>query len=328
MTQVAVSKSFVAHSELSRILEEHYALSNVRCQLITATMRDAYLVTSDHGRYIFMVYRHGQHTADEVAAEWQFVDYLAVNDVSVAPAVRTRDGAYVVTLHAPEGTRYGVLSTFVEGEHLRRRPSAKAVQTYGRIIGQIHLLADEMPFPLNRPERKISAIIQQSIAAFEAEVLDRRDDLAYLRDCGAILTAMVEKLSREKPGYGTIHGDVIRTNALVSDEGKVTVIDFELCGPGWRAYDVASYLHTIRGTAEEREFEQAFLSGYSEVRSLTASEQRILPVFEAVRAIFSIGTPAMNIYHWGSVYFYAFVDGSLDRLKRSMAQIHMQKGWV
>ena len=118
-----------------------------------------------------------------------------------------------------------------------------------------------------------------------------------------------------------IHGDVIRANALVADNGKVTVLDFDFCGFGWRAYDVASYLLTIRNTPQEPEFEKAFLEGYEEIRPLAREEKKALPLLEAIRAIFSIGTPAMNIEHWGSQYFYSFVDNDLAALKRSMSRI-------
>jgi Ser/Thr protein kinase RdoA (MazF antagonist) len=321
MQQLTVSKSFIQQRELARIVAEQYGLSGVSCQLISATMRDVYLVVSNDGRNILMLYQHGLHTAEEVAAEWQFLDFLAANGLSVAPAIKTRGGDYMIVLPAPEGIRYGVLSTYAAGEHLRRRSSKAAVHTYGRMIAQIHTLADHMPFLLKRADNSIKTIITQSIAAFEAEVQDRPEELVYLRKCGEILCAKVEDLPREKPIYGLIHGDVIRANALVSDEGTVTVIDFDLCGPGWRAYDVASYLHTIRNTPEERVYERAFLSGYNEARPLSEFELEMIPVFEAVRAIFSIGIPAMNIHHWGRAYFYAFLDSSLNRLKSSMAQV-------
>ena len=128
-------------------------------------------------------------------------------------------------------------------------------------------------------------------------------------------------LARQRPAYGLIHGDVIRANALVSEPGQVTIIDFDLCGPGWRAYDLAGYLLTIRDTPEEQAFEGAFLAGYQQERPLSPAEQQLLPAFEAVRAIFSIGIPAMNIHHWGSAYFHAFLEQSLKRLRASMAAV-------
>lgn len=321
MNHIRVSKSFIHREALSHAIAEQYALSNVRCQLISTTMRDVYLVTSGSGRHILMVYRHGLRTAIEVAAEWQFVDYLHAKGIPVAPAVKTKRGEYAIAFPAPEGTRYGVLSNYVDGELLRRKSSTEAVHIYGQNIAHIHTLADQMHFSLERPENNVTTIITQSVAAFEAEVRDRPHDLAYLHQCGEILCARVDSFPREEPLYGFIHGDVIRANALVSEQGTVTVIDFDLCGPGWRAYDVASYLHTIRHTPEESKFEQAFLDGYGEVRRLRASEQLMLPVFEAVRAIFSIGIPAMNIDHWGSAYFYAFLDRTLNVLRQSMARV-------
>lgn len=37
--------------------------------------------------------------------------------------------------------------------------------------------------------------------------------------------------------------------------------------------------------------------------------------------IFSIGVPAMNVYHWGSSYLHTFLDQSLKQLRDSMAHV-------
>jgi Ser/Thr protein kinase RdoA (MazF antagonist) len=263
-------------------------------------MRDVYQVSSDKQRYIFFIYRHNQRTLDEIKAEWQFVEYLAAHDIPVAPAIATKKGEYVLEFSAPEGTRYGVLTTFVEGQHLRHRSSVNAVKTYGRLIAQIHALADDMPFSLARPANDIAQLVNQSLAAFAAEVPDRPEDVAYLRQCAAILRPKFRTLPQAKPYYGLIHGDVIRANAQVAKDGTVSILDFDLCGPGWRAYDIASYLAVIRGLPEEPIWEEAFLDGYEQIRPITEVEREALPVFEAVRHIFAIGVPAMNVDHWGS----------------------------
>jgi Ser/Thr protein kinase RdoA (MazF antagonist) len=121
--------------------------------------------------------------------------------------------------------------------------------------------------------------------------------------------------------YGIIHGDAIRANALVAEDGSVTVIDFDWYGPGWRAYDIASYLLTIRGSKDEQAFAEAFLSGYTAVRPLAAHEHALLPLFEAVRAILEIGAPALHVNLWGSAYLESFFAQFLERLKRAMQQL-------
>lgn len=325
MHYARITKSFLAPDVLAQRIEAEYGFRDVHCQLITATLRDVYLIVSRASRHILIVYRHGQRTLNEITAEWEFVDYLAMHNVPVAPAIPTMSGTPILTINAPEGIRYGVVTQYVPGQHLRKQPSAGATRSYGRIIATIHTLADEMPTPFTRRGRDIIADLEQNIAAIKAVVMDRPQDVAYLDASTTELQAALVGLPRQSPQYGIIHGDVIRTNALVSNNGTVTVIDFDLCGLGWRAYDVASYILTVRGTPDERLFTEAFLSGYTSLRTLSREEYGTLPLFEATRAIFEMGTPALNVDHWGSAYLYTFFDQSLERLKQSMQQLRAQE---
>ena len=321
MTDRRVFKSFLAPDMLARRMATDYGFQDARCMLITATLRDVYHVISRAGRHILIIYGHGQQTFEEITAEWQLVAYLAAQQVPVVPALPSRDGTAILPFDAPEGRRYGVVTDYVPGTHLRQRPSVDATHRYGAIIATIHALADSMPLPFTRTAHEPGLILQQSIAAIQAVVIDRPDDVAYLTACAVELQARLSVLPRRAPEYGIIHGDVIRTNALVADDGAVRVIDFELCGLGWRAYDVASYLLAMRGDPQEHRLVDAFLMGYTAIRTLTPHAYASLPLFEAIRAIFEIGTPARNVDHWGSAYLYAFFDRSLDRLRRSMQQL-------
>jgi len=316
-----ITKSFLATDVLSHRLEGAYGFQHVQCQLITATLRDVYLVVSDAGRHILIVYPHAPHTFDAVMAEWRFVDYLAQHSVPVAPALMTNSGEYILTFQAPEGRRYAVVATYVPGEHLRRRPSADATRRYGEIIATIHRLADDAPPSFVRTAASIAARLDQAIAGIQTALLDRPAERAYLAACTVELQARLQTLTHESPTYGLIHGDVIRANALVANDGSVTIIDFDWYGLGWRAYDIASYLLAVRGDPNEQRLAEAFLSGYTAVRTLASHEYLLLPLFEAVRAILEIGTPAEHINHWGSAYLYSFFDQSLERLEHSMQQL-------
>jgi Ser/Thr protein kinase RdoA (MazF antagonist) len=316
-----ITKSFLATDALSERLEAAYGFQHVQCQLITATLRDVYLVVSDAGRHILIVYPHVPHTFDDIMAEWQFVDYLMQHSVPVAPALRSTSGEFILTFQAPEGQRHAVVTTYVPGEHLRRRPSADATRRYGEIIATIHRLADHAPPSFIPTRPSIPARLDRAIAGIQTALLDRPAERAYLATCASELQARLQTLTHESPTYGLIHGDVIRANALVANDGTVTVIDFDWYGLGWRAYDIASYLLTIRGDPNEQRFAEAFLSGYCEVRTLAAHEYLLLPLFEAVRAILEIGTPANHVNHWGSAYLYSFFDQSLERVKHAMHQL-------
>jgi Ser/Thr protein kinase RdoA (MazF antagonist) len=326
MVRFPITKSYLDTAALAGRIEDEYDLADVRCRLISATLRDVHLVTTSRRRFIFYVYRHGYRTHEQIAAEWHFIAHLASRGVPVAPAVPTRNGRLLLSFDAPEGTRYGVLTTFVDGQHLRQRPSVPAVRTYGRHIATIHAVADAMSAPLNRPVIEIAATLDEAVADAEMALIERPDVVAYLHECATKLRPELDPLPKEPPAYGVIHGDVIRANALVGDDGTVTVLDFDFCGIGWRAYDVASYLLTIRNTPTEAEFAEAFLAGYTDIRTLTPDEREAMPLFEAVRATFAIGTPAKYVDHWGSEYLYAFLDQSLERLECTMQQLAHHRG--
>jgi len=307
----------VSAEALAKILQAAYALHEVRCQLIQATMRDVYRVTSERQTYILFIYRHQQRTPEEITAEWKFIDYLYTQDIPVAPAVRQNTGELLLTLAAPEGTRYAVLSTFVDGQHLRHRYSIEAVRRYGHHIGRIHTLSDVIAHHFTRPCNDFHFVVEQSLTALAPLLWHRQADLNYLWDIASVIRLKFNALPQKAPYYGMIHGDVIRANAQVSDDGSVTVLDFDLCGLGWRAYDVASYLQ-VAGTEEAK---RAFLTGYQEIRKLSSQEQSLLPVFEATRHIFSLGVPAMNAQHWSRTCITdTTIDTSLNGLKRCMAK--------
>src|SRR5215208_4183572 len=321
MAHFPITKSYLATAALADRLEVEYDLTDVRSQLISATLRDVYFVTTSRRRFIFYVYRHGYRTCEQIAAEWHFVAHLAACGVPVAPALPTRNGRLLIGFDAPEGMRYGVLTTFVDGKHLRQRPSVPAVRTYGRHIATIHAAADAMSAPLNRPVIDVAATVDEAVTAAERALIERPDVVAYLNECATKLRPRLDPLPKGPPAYGVIHGDVIRANALVGDDGTVTVLDFDFCGIGWRAYDIASYLLTVRNTPTEADFAEAFLAGYTDIRALTPDEPKAMPLFEALRAIFAIGTPAKYVDHWGSEYLYAFLDQSLERLEHTMQQL-------
>jgi Ser/Thr protein kinase RdoA (MazF antagonist) len=316
-----VAKSFLSQEALARQVEAEYGLDGARCQLITGSLRDVYRVRSRSGQHVLYVYRHDQRSPKAIEAEWQFVAYLDVGGIPVAPAVPARSGEIILTFQAPEGPRYGVLTAYVEGDHLRHRRSLGAAEIFGRLIARIHVLADAMPFDLRRPPHDLERIVDRSVAALAAEFPERAEDLAYLREAADTLHARIRALPREAPEYGMIHGDVIRANAQVSEDGRVTVLDFDLCGPGWRAYDVASYRIVVRDAPGEDGSEGAFMRGYQQVRPLTAWEHESMALFEAVRALFSVGVPAMNVYHWGSAYLRFFLDDYLARIRLAMDRI-------
>jgi Ser/Thr protein kinase RdoA (MazF antagonist) len=118
-----------------------------------------------------------------------------------------------------------------------------------------------------------------------------------------------------------VHGDVIPSNAQVTPAGEVALLDFDFCGYGWRAYDVATYLGEVRFWDAPPAVAAAFLAGYQEIRQLAGWERAALPVLEAARHVFGLGIPALHVDEWGSAYLSdRMIDGLLGAIRQSLAE--------
>jgi Ser/Thr protein kinase RdoA (MazF antagonist) len=319
------AKSFLSTSALEQCISTEYGLENVSCRLSTCYVRDVYEVTADTlGPHSLYVYRSGTATRPEVESEWQVVDGLAAVGIPMTTARPRRDGQRVLEFDAPEGKRYGVLAPTAPGPLVRSRMTPSTVRAFGRTLASMHEAWDRMPEIPSRPENEIGAILDRSVAAFAEVVPERRDDIEMVRRARDLLLTRIDRLdlSRRAPTYGMLHGDVMRMCARAGDADEIWFLDFFFCGPGWRVYDVAGFLSVVRGTPNEQQDSKSFLEGYEEVRALTPPEREALPLFEAVRAIYSLGMPARNAYHWGRDYLLRFLDSDfLASVRRTMARV-------
>jgi Ser/Thr protein kinase RdoA (MazF antagonist) len=303
-----VARSLFAPTALAKVVALAYGLDEVRCRLIKATIRDVYQVDARQGPSVLAVYRNGRRTSDEIEAELDVLDDLAVRGpaggVAVAPALRTVAGQRLLTLAAPEGSRHAVLFRLVAGTVLERAPEPDVARRYGQMMARLHGLTDSWLATASRAAARApldaALLVDRSLDQIATFLGHRPADLDTLRGAASLLRRRMATLPLEPPGYGLIHGDVIPTNVLVAPSGALTLLDFDFCGPGWRAFDVATYLHAVQEQRSRESSGQAFLAGYQAVRPLAEWELAAIPLFVAVRGLFRLGSWGWRIDEWGT----------------------------
>ncbi|MBZ0288279.1 MAG: phosphotransferase, partial [Anaerolineae bacterium] len=302
MAYFPVVRSVLDAEALADLIEPAYDLSGARCQLIKAMILDTYRVTVANGFYMLRIYPHKRRSLPEIQAELDFLLHLAGQGVPVSAPIPQKQGAYALSIPAPEGVRYGALFTYAPGEPLSQVSDLAIIQAYGRTIAQIHTAADAYTLPpgLARAPLDLEMLMERPLRDLEREFPQRAEDWAFLRQVGEIIRPQIAALPRENPQYGLLHGDVGRENAHVTADGKLTVFDFDFCGPGWRAYDIGTFL-----IDEPEEVQQAFLSGYQDVRRLEPLEQGTIPLFQILQHIWVLGIRADYVNEWGSAFFPA-----------------------
>ncbi len=94
------------------------------------------------------------------------------------------------------------------------------------------------------------------------------------------------------------------------------MFDFDLCGPGWRAWDLVGAWAAARHERDEAIWD-AFLQGYRAARPLAAADVSAVPLFYAIGRVWSLGVRARNAPHRGSWPFEG--DHLETQLRRSAA---------
>lgn len=258
----------------------------VACELLRLGMNDTYLLRTRRQRFVLRVYRAGWRSPEDVDYELALLAHLAVRGVPVSAAVPGDDGMLRLPVMAPEGPRMAALFGFALGEPLRWDDAAQS-RLAGRLLGHVHAAADDFDGPRGRLQLDAEYLIDRPLADMRPFFETRPRDWLYLQGLGERLRARLTAAARDGLDWGPCHGDFTAVHLLVHREA-VTILDFDLCGAGWRAYDLlpARWQALRHGSAA---LWDAFLHGYREARPLSDRDLASVPLFEALRHLWGLG---------------------------------------
>lgn len=274
------------------------------CRLHDRGMNDTYLLDTASGCYALRVYRSGARTDADVRYELDALLHLHRAGVPVAHPIPDRDGTFMHVVQAPEGRRQIVLFTYAAGVANGKPPHRARSDypyLYGRAVATVHAATDGFTSPHTRVALDLAELIDRPMQSLRPRAEHRTREWQYLVGLSRALHEHAERLPLAALETGFCHGDFHGGNCHV--EGDVlTFFDFDCCGPGWRAYDLAVCLWAnVRGgrprTAARRWRE--FLRGYREVRPLARADLQAVPLFVVTRHIWMMGLQAANLRYVG-----------------------------
>lgn len=298
MTTPGILTSIFDPAALEGWLREVYDLPNpTRCTLVSRSLNDTYRVALDNHTVAYLrIGRAGARTRAEVERELALVRTLAQAGVAVALPLARRDGSDVGEVPAPEGPRPVVLIAEAPGESVREiTPQQSAA--YGRLAAQVHNAADQVaPHHLRALDQ--DELIQRPLVAIRERMIQLHADpeeIAFLEAIAARTSARLAAIPRHAPDWGLCHGDLHPGNVRFAGTTP-TLFDFDCCGFGWRAYDLAVF--QWNAWMERREPAwinarwEAFLAGYRAVRELSDQQLAAVPCFLVARQIWLMGMDA------------------------------------
>jgi Ser/Thr protein kinase RdoA (MazF antagonist) len=270
-----------------------YALGAVsRCRLHHRGLNDTYKVEGGQGEMYFLrVYRAGWRTREEIETEIAILLHLARQKASVCAPVSRKDGQLVTPLDCAEGTRCAALFTCAPGKEVPFHAySEELAGLYGEAVATIHSAADSFSGPLARPALDLTELLERPLRLLTSAIAHRPEDVADVTRLGDRLRRRIEGMADLEIGF--CHGDFHGWNACEKD-GRFTFYDFDCCGWGYRAYDLAVFpwAFAVRQDSIERieAMGRAYLGGYLRRRRLCAADIEAILAFVAIRQIWLTG---------------------------------------
>jgi Ser/Thr protein kinase RdoA (MazF antagonist) len=312
--------STAAATAVARAAEQAYAIGSVTGgRLANRGFNDVYELDFEGSTCIGRLSAHRARGPANIAYETAFMAHLSRAGVVVGAPLAAKDGKLWTEFEAPEGNRTFALFERVTGD-LPLRAFLHTGRLTHRTLGDLKLLGEDLakihtagksyrgPPSLYRLDRQ--HLLSQPIEWIrKASVIDD----ALSGEYSEVEAGLEARLSEVEAELSVVacHGDNHGENTLVSSrqggERVVGWFDFDDCGPGYLAYDLAvllwNLLHRTREPFLDEKGRRAwgsFVDGYRDVRPIPDADFAAIALFVSIRHVWFLGEHASRLPIWGT----------------------------
>jgi Ser/Thr protein kinase RdoA (MazF antagonist) len=293
--------STLSPQALIELLVNNYSLGSVdKCLLWNRGLSDIYLVESEPKTYILRISHHHWRSRSEIDFELELLKFLSQRHLPVAYPILTIDNALSVTIPALEGDRYAALFPYAEGSVPLGDLNPTQSKIFGEILGKLHHIGADFTYGVLPKALNLEYLLDNSLDTILPFLTEYPQDWDYLQQKASDIKAQVANLPQESPYWGICWGDPHSGNAHFTSDDRITIFDFDQCGYGWRAFDIAKFLHVSLSAGISRKVRDAFFAGYQQVQSLTDEEANCLQALTQTAHIWSwaISIESAAIHCW------------------------------
>lgn len=237
------------------------------------------------GGLILRLHRQGYHKRPEIASELAWL--TALQDLPGLQTTRPIPGAQGLVTEI-DG-RYLVAFAPLPGQELRPGDDlARWFAPLGEITARLHLHSRGWTAPegFTRKRWDVETILgpQPHWGHWrQASGLDPSGEALLARATGVL----ADRLTAYGTGpevFGLIHADLRLANLMV-DGDRLTAIDFDDCGFGWWAYDLAAALSFIETDPRLPDLIAAWVEGYTRIAPLRPEDRAMIPALIFLRRV-------------------------------------------
>lgn len=298
--------STLAPQALTHLVFENYDIEVLKgCRFWHRGLSDVYLVETLDRSYILRLSHHHWRTQSDIQFELEFLTFLAQNQIPVAAPIPTKGGKLMLEIKAIEGERYAALFPVALGSVAIGDLNKTQAFLLGEMVAKLHQIAYQFKPVSHRYPLTLNYLLEQSLGAIAPFMDHRTAEWKYLLETSLQIKKQVKCLPMEPPYWTICWGDPHSGNVHFTVNNQLTLFDFDQCGFGWRAFDVAKFLQVSLQTGLNRAVRDSFLAGYQSITTLTFRELDCLQVLTQVAYIWSWAIHLNSI----KLYDYSRLDG-------------------
>ncbi|API92552.1 MULTISPECIES: phosphotransferase enzyme family protein [unclassified Virgibacillus] len=277
----------------SKLLSKGASLFNVNVsdlKLIGGFSNNVFEVNSSKGTFIIKYYPSSMYERHSIASELDWITYLSESGVNVTiPIASINNKLLEVIILNNEEVCYVSAFEKAKGEFVdvfnNKEWNASLFYTWGRTLGKIHRLSKSY-----RPtDPKIKRKDWDSGLLFTDAILVNN----LIKQKWENFIHDLNKLPKDKNGYGMIHHDLHHKNFYLFKK-ELVLFDFGDCEYSWFVYDIAIVLYHALQVVDDREkkdfvykFIRPFLKGYQTEHQLQSDWLLKIRFFLNYRQIYS-----------------------------------------
>ncbi len=248
-------------------LLKDYGVQDAQVSCINFEFNATFSVETESGtKYALRININSTRTVENMKGEIEWVRHLnRTSGINTPTPIATLDDQYIVSgLHADSGqTLYGVMYSWLEGEELGDEPTLSQLLEVGRAIATLH--QESADFALSADAALPT--FNDFFWGTEDFLFSRKSvlsdvDRASIQQAHDQIMKYTNELYQNSPVH-IIHADMHGWN-LMWNEGQLSIFDFDDCGYGVEAQDLAVTLYYL----DTPEQDEALLNGYKSVRPL------------------------------------------------------------
>lgn len=294
-----IARSTIDENQILQMVRDNYDgyLLDLVCLLEYRGLNDIYKCISGGQNLFFKIYARKDIDKVAIEVEMEIVNHLKLSGLSVAYPLNMKNGQTLLPIEMPEGIRFGVLFSEAEGTPCNNDTLDEQEATkIGHLVARMHTILDTIPKTPGRwtlDERLFLDRSMEILANYSN--FNPRIELSFLKKVAEELKHQLQTNGKTW-NWGLCHGDIYTGNIHKNTDGNLSIYDFDLCGYGWRAYDISPFLGNfgtgVGAEAVEKRKKRldSFLRGYKTTGGISDAEiEAVYKIFVPFRRIFNLG---------------------------------------